>query len=56
MRRQITVPAQKHAELGGPRDPQYEAKNIGVQRARGTFVLTTNADVLLSDEIIKLIA
>ena len=54
--RQITVPAETHARLGAPREWQYEAKNVGVQRARGAFVLTTNADVILSDAAVALIA
>jgi hypothetical protein len=32
------------------------AKNVGIRRARGRFVLATNIDVLFSDELIQLLA
>ncbi|OHT03340.1 hypothetical protein TRFO_29259 [Tritrichomonas foetus] len=35
---------------------EYLAKNIGIRRAKGKFVLTTNPDDLLSDELFELIA
>lgn len=33
---------------------QFTAKNIGIRRARGEFILSTNIDILISDEIIDL--
>lgn len=35
---------------------EYVAKNIGIQRAKGKFVMTTNIENLLSDELFELIA
>ena len=35
---------------------EYIAKNIGIRRAKGKFVLTTNPDDLLSDEFFDLVA
>ena len=32
------------------------AKNVGIRRARGRFVLATNVDVLLSDELVSTLA
>jgi tetratricopeptide (TPR) repeat protein/2-polyprenyl-3-methyl-5-hydroxy-6-metoxy-1,4-benzoquinol methylase/predicted O-methyltransferase YrrM len=38
--------------------PLYQmiAKNVGIRRARGEFVLATNVDILLSDELFAFIA
>ncbi|MFT5070421.1 MAG: hypothetical protein ACI8V8_000381 [Chitinophagales bacterium] len=38
--------------------PMYEfiAKNVGIKRSKGDFILCTNADILFSEEIIKEIA
>jgi hypothetical protein len=49
--RVITVPADYHQALpNADKLPlfQYIAKNIGLRRARGTFVLCTNVDIILS--------
>ena len=35
---------------------QMIAKNVGIRRARGQFVLSTNIDILLSDELMDMIA
>jgi hypothetical protein len=35
---------------------QMIAKNVGIRRARGEFVLATNVDILFSDELIEYIA
>ncbi|MTV49668.1 hypothetical protein GJ688_11850 [Heliobacillus mobilis] len=35
---------------------QFIGKNAGIRRARGTYILATNADVLLSDELFSFIA
>lgn len=36
------------ADAEGERFLEYEAKNVGVRAARGTYVLATNVDILLS--------
>jgi hypothetical protein len=51
----VTVPREMHAQL--PHSDQLPlfqmiAKNVGVRRARGRFVLATNIDILFSDEAI----
>ena len=55
----ITVPQQvhrryKHAEAL----PLYQmiAKNAGIRRARGRFILATNIDIIFSDELIRFLA
>lgn len=35
---------------------QMIAKNVGVRRARGEFVLATNIDIILSDELVRYLA
>ena len=57
--RMVTVPAQvhgcyQHAEAL----PLYQmiAKNAGIRRARGQFILATNLDILFSDELFALLA
>ena len=35
---------------------QMTAKNVGIRRARGEFVLATNIDILFSDELMQLLA
>jgi hypothetical protein len=35
---------------------QMIAKNVGIRRARGTFVLATNIDIIFSTELIEIIA
>jgi hypothetical protein len=38
--------------------PLYQmiAKNVGIRRARGEFILATNIDILFSDELFKILA
>lgn len=55
----IQVPADvhrlyKHAEAL----PLYQmiAKNVGIRRARGAFVLATNIDIIFSDELVSYLA
>jgi hypothetical protein len=36
--------------------PQFEAKNVGIRRAKGRYVLATNADVLFSEQLIAVLA
>ncbi len=35
---------------------EYAAKNVGIRRARGAFVLSTNIDILFSPELTKFLA
>lgn len=35
---------------------EFVAKNVGIRRARGEFVLTTNADIIFNNELIKFLA
>src|SRR5215467_1007233 len=44
----------RHAEVL----PVYQmiAKNVGIRRARAPFVLVTNIDILLSDELVSYLA
>jgi len=52
--RLITVPAELHSTLEhSEKLPLFQmiAKNVGIRRARGKFVLATNIDILFSDEI-----
>lgn len=32
---------------------EYIAKNVGIRRSRGTFILVTNMDILFSDSLVK---
>jgi len=50
----ITVPREVHAQIPhGDSLPLFQmiAKNVGIRRARGQFVLATNIDILFSDEV-----
>jgi hypothetical protein len=52
--RVITVPPALHATLPfADRLPIliHRARNVGIRRARGTFILATSPDILLSDEL-----
>jgi hypothetical protein len=52
--RVITVPREVHDALpNADRLPLFQmiAKNVGIRRARAPFVLATNIDILLSDEL-----
>ena len=35
---------------------EFLAKNVGIRRARGEYILSTNADILFSEELIEFIA
>lgn len=53
----ITVPREVHEHLPhGDQLPLFQmiAKNVGIRRARGQFVLATNIDILFSDEAIRI--
>lgn len=55
----IEVPSEIHHRLPhSDRMPMFEyiAKNVGIRRARGEFVLTTNPDLLYSEALIKFLA
>jgi hypothetical protein len=57
--RVITVPPAVHAtQRFSDRLPIliHRARNVGIRRARGQFVLPTSADILCSDELIDMIA
>jgi hypothetical protein len=55
----IQVPPEVHHQLNHSASlPLFQmiAKNVGIRRARGQFVLATNIDLLFSDELFSLIA
>jgi hypothetical protein len=55
----IEVPHELHVRLEhADRLPLFQmiAKNVGIRRARGEFVLATNIDILFSDELMQEIA
>ncbi len=52
----IQVPPELHARLANAdRLPLFQmvAKNVGIRRARGDFVLATNIDILFSDALVR---
>ncbi len=52
----VEVPHQVHATLPmSERLPLFQmiAKNVGIRRARGRFVLSTNIDIILSSELVE---
>jgi hypothetical protein len=54
----VVAPAYQAAMTQNPRTGylEYIAKNVGVRRAAGSFVLVTNADILLGREVVDAIA
>jgi hypothetical protein len=55
----IEVPNKLHARLRHSASlPLFQmiAKNVGIRRARGRFILATNIDILLSDELVLFLA
>jgi hypothetical protein len=57
--RYVTVPPALHARYRRSGDlPLYQmiAKNVGIRRARGRFVLCTNVDLLFSDALCRFLA
>ncbi len=55
----ITVPPSIHRRYRySDRLPMFQmiAKNVGVRRARGDFILQTNVDVIFSDELFEFLA
>jgi len=54
--RVLTVPPALHGEVGGAKALSFYqmiAKNVGIRRAQGEFILATNIDVLLSEGLWK---
>ena len=57
--RVMTVPQEIHARFDHHEAlPLFQmiAKNVGIRRAHGTFILATNIDILLTEPLIKFIA
>jgi hypothetical protein len=57
--RVVTVPYERHVFIRFSRVlPLFQmiAKNVGIRRARGEFILATNIDILFSDELMALVA
>jgi hypothetical protein len=57
--RYITVPARIHERYRRAAEiPLFQmiAKNVGIRRARGSFILCTNIDLLFSDELVRMLA
>lgn len=57
--RVVTVPTALHQRLKYSEQlPLFQmiAKNVGIRRARGQFILATNIDIIFSDELIQFIA
>lgn len=55
----IEVPSDLHARFRhSDRLPLFQmiAKNVGIRRARGRFILATNIDLLFSDQLVKFFA
>ena len=53
----ITVPNAVHEQIGHTSPVlEYYGKNVGIRRARGRFVLTTNPDIIFTDHLINEIA
>jgi len=55
----IEVPAEIHNSIGNSdKFPLFQmiAKNVGIRRARGKFVLATNIDILFSNELMQFLA
>ena len=55
----VTVPSLVHRSLANSaRLPLFQmiAKNVGIRRARGRFVVATNIDLLFSDELMAFLA
>lgn len=59
MVRIIQVPGEIHYRLpNSDRIPMFEyiAKNVGIRRAKGEYVLATNPDILFSEQMVKVFA
>lgn len=51
----IEVPTEVHNSLPGSEKPlfEYVGKNVGIRRAKGKYVLATNADLIYNDKLIE---
>ena len=58
LRRYVVAPEYQEALTQNPRVRylEYLAKNVGIRRAAGAFVLTTNADIMLGRAVVKALA
>jgi hypothetical protein len=58
LRRIVVAPEYQKAFTQNPRARylEYVAKNVGIRRANGTFVLATNGDVMLGREVVATLA
>lgn len=58
LRRIVVAPEYQSALTQNPRARylEYVAKNVGVRRAAGSFVLTTNGDIMLGREVVNVLA
>lgn len=57
--RSIEVPPQTHNTLEkSDKFPLFEyiGKNVGIQRAKGDFILSTNPDIIFNEELIKFLS
>lgn len=57
--RTVTVPMSLHRRLKyAERLPFFQmiAKNVGIRRAKGQFILATNIDILFSDELVQFVS
>ena len=57
--RVVTVPYERHLMLNYARSlPLFQmiGKNVGIRRARGEFVVATNIDILISEELFTYVA
>jgi hypothetical protein len=55
----VTVPSEIHNSIHNPRGIQvfeYMAKNVGMRRARGQYILCTNPDSLFNPEVVGFLA
>jgi hypothetical protein len=52
--RVITVSSEIHNSINHPTPVlEFYGKNVGIRRARGEFVLTTNPDIIFTDQLIE---
>ena len=58
LRRIVVAPEYHRALTQNPRIPylEYAAKNVGIRRAAGSFVLASNTDILLGRRVVEIIA
>jgi len=57
--RVVTVPPAAHGSIRNPNNItflEHIAKNVGIRAARGQYILVTNPDILLSEEVLTWLA